>query len=174
MHDFGGHIRWGPAEDLEPTVLGSANTEAEVDELDVVPLINNNVLELKVTVAYVLVVQTADRLAELPEEDPRLIFGQDSLGALKFDVLVQADSRDEFLNQIDVLPGLEVIIELYNIRVISLQALHACDLSLNSLPLGSIIQLVLGINFDCHFLLRLLVLGQLNVGIGPRTEMSNY
>jgi hypothetical protein len=58
--------------------------------------------------------------------------------------------------------------------VIALQALHACDLSLDSLPLGSIIQLVLRIDLDSHFLLRLLVLGQLNVGIGPGTEMSNY
>lgn len=124
--------------------------------------------------ADVLVVKCADGLAELPEEDPGLLLGQDPLGTLKFDVLVQADSGDEFLNQIDVLPGLEVIIELHNVRVVDLQALHACDLSLNGLPLGGIIQFVLGIDLDGHFLLGLLVLGQLHIGIGPGTEVSDY
>ena len=92
LHDFRRHVRRRPTEDLQATVLGSANTEAEVDELDVIPLVNNNVLELKVTVADVLVVKCADGLAELPEEDPGLLLGQDPLGTLKFDVLVQADS----------------------------------------------------------------------------------
>lgn len=124
--------------------------------------------------ADVLVVKCADCLAELPEKDPSLLLGQDSLGTLKLDVLVQADSGDEFLNQIDIFPGLEVIIELHDVRVVDLQALHACDFSLNGLPLCCIIQFVLRIDFDGHFLLRLLVLGQLHVGIGPGTEVSDY
>jgi len=173
LHDFRGHVRRGPAEDLQTTVLGSANTEAEVDKLYVIPLINNNVLELEVPVADVLVVKCADGLAELSEEDPGLLLGQNPFGALKFDVLVQADAGDEFLNQIDVLPGLEVIIEFHDVRVVDLQALHAGDLSLHGLPLGGVIQFVLGIDFDGHFLLRLLVLGQLHIGIGPGTEVSD-
>jgi hypothetical protein len=124
-------------------------------------------------VAYVLVVKCADGLAELSEEDPGLLLGQDPLGALKFDVLVQADAGYEFLNQIDVLPGLEVVIEFHDVRVVDFQALHAGDLSLHGLPLGRVIQLVLGIDFDGHFLLSFLVLGQLNIGVGPGAEVPD-
>ena len=126
LHDFRGLVRRGPAVDLQATVLWSANTEAEVNEFDVIPLVNNNVLEFEVPVANVLVVKCADGLEELSEEDPGLPLGQDPFGTLKFDILVQADTGDEFLNQIDVLPGLEVIIVFHDVRVVDLQAISRC------------------------------------------------
>ena len=123
--------------------------------------------------ADVLVVECADGLAELSKEDPGLLLGQDPFGALKFDILVQADPGYEFLNQIYVLHGLEVIVEFHDVRVVDFQALHAGDLSLHGLPLGGIVQFVLGVDFNGHFLLRLLVLGQLHVGIGPGAEVPD-
>ena len=103
-----------------------------------------------------LVVQVPYGLAYLPEEVARLVLGQDPLGRLDLDVLVKTDPAHKLLHQVDVFGGLEVLMKLHDISVI--EALHAHDLPLHCLPLGGIVELILGVDLDSHLLLGLLVL----------------
>lgn len=115
--------------------------------------------------ANVLIVQISQGLANLFEEEASVLLRQDALRAFELDVLIEADSADEFLHQVDVLGCLEVIEELHNVRVFEL--LHACDLSLHGLALGGIIQLILWVYLYRYFRLGLLMLCKLNIRVRP-------
>lgn len=78
-------------------------TKAKVNQLHIVPFINEDVLQLQVSVHNVLPVKIPHAFTELFEEEPGLLFRQHSLLALALNVLVQADSIDVFLDQVDFL-----------------------------------------------------------------------
>lgn len=107
---------------------------------------------------YVLLMQTSNGFTELTEKYSGLVLWQDAFGRFQLDVLVQGDTRDELLYQINVLRCFKVVVELHDVGMIALQALHASDLPLYSFTLGSIIQLVFRVDFDGHLLLGLLML----------------
>ena len=64
---LGRHVTRRPAEDGELLVLGDRDTEAEVNDLDVVMSVDHHVFELDVPVDHVLGVAVGDPFDDLPE-----------------------------------------------------------------------------------------------------------
>ena len=166
LYDFWGHIGRGTAKDPKLAILRSANTETEIDQFDIVSFVDNYILKFKVSVTDILIMKGSHGIAELSEKQSCLLFRKYTLGTFKLDILIETDSGDEFLNQIYILGSLEVIVELHNVWMVTFKPFHACDLSLNGLPLGSIVQLILRIDLNGNFLLGLFVLGQFDIRVG--------
>ena len=103
-----------------------------------------------------------------------MLFWKNTLRTFELDVLIEADAGNELLYKVYVLTSLEVIVEFDYIWVVTLQLLHACDLSLNGLPLCGIVELILRVDLNGNFLLGLFVLGELHIRVGTRPQMSNY
>ena len=55
-----------------------------------------------------------------------------------------------------------------------IEAFHAHDLPLHGLPLGGVVELVLGVDLDGDLQLGLLVLCELHVRVSTRTQVTHY
>lgn len=171
LNDLWGHIGRGPTEYLEFLAIDLMDTESEVDNLDVVPIIHDQIFQLQVPVANVLRVQVADPLAHLFEEVLGGLLRDDAFLALVLNVLIKADPAHELLDQVYILGPLKAVDQLTDIGV--LQISHARDLPHHRFSLRGIVQLELWINLHSHLTLRLLALRQPHRGIGTLAQCPN-
>ena len=168
MANLRGHEVWGSAAGLQLLPWERLNSESKVNQLDVVAVINDDVLQLQVTVhdgllSLVLGVHVLETLTQLFDEETSSVC-RNGLVALVAHVLVERDPTYILLDEVDFFVGLEVIVDLADVRVLKL--VHAGDLALHSLLLAGVIEFVLRIDLDGHSLFSLFVLSEFDLGVG--------
>jgi hypothetical protein len=102
-------------------------------------------------VTYLLTVQVSDALRYLSEEMNDQFLRKYSFGTLILNILIEADSTNVLLDQVDLFGCLEAIDQLDSVWMLEL--LHALDFSHYGFLLVWIIKLVLRVDFHRHFFL---------------------
>ena len=117
--DLGRHVGRRAAEHPDLLVIRNASREAEVDELHILVLVEEDVLQLDVSVGNALAVAVLQCHQDLAEDAAGLLLIELLVDHL-FEVGVQASSRDVLHDQVDVRVRLKGLDELDDVRMVHL------------------------------------------------------
>ena len=116
-HDFRRHVGRGAAENLDLLFIWDAGGEAEINQLDLVPLIKHNIFEFDVSVSYAFSVEILQSIDKLSKYLSGVIFTHSSI----WFALEEAMSRTAgniFEDQNDLFFRFNGFIESSNVRVV--------------------------------------------------------
>jgi len=119
LADFGCHVARSPAARLQLLTRVLSNSESKVNESDIIPVVDDDILHFQVAMDYRLFrlvgsMKILETLAELLGEKPSLVILHRLVSSASH-VLVQADSWDILLDQIDVFAGFKMVVEFADV-----------------------------------------------------------
>ena len=151
VDDLGCHVGRRAAEYFDLLLVGDARAEAEIDDLDIVVVVEEQVLKLDIAMRDAPVMAVADALNDLLEDALGLLLFKSAV-RLGLEVAVQAATTHELHDQDHVLGGVDHLVQANDVLVTHF--LHQLDLSLDTLPAVGVEELGLLVDFHGDLFVR--------------------